>query len=40
MKVLVTGHNGYVGRVLTKILLEKKMDVVGCDINYFPTSFS
>ncbi len=40
MKVLVTGHNGYVGRVLTKILLEKKMDVVGCDINYFPTSFN
>ena len=39
MKVLVTGHNGYVGKVLTKILSEKKIDVVGCDINYFPAAF-
>jgi len=39
MKVLVTGHNGYVGKVLTKILSERKIDVVGCDINYFPAAF-
>lgn len=39
MKVLITGHNGYVGRVLTKLLLENKYDVVGCDINYFPDVF-
>ena len=39
MKVLVTGHNGYVGRVLTKLLLENKYEVVGCDTNYFPDVF-
>tara|TARA_B110001454_G_C12718500_1_gene433650 strand:+ start:179 stop:1195 length:1017 start_codon:yes stop_codon:yes gene_type:complete len=39
MKVLITGHNGYVGRVLTKLLLENKYDVVGCDTNYFPDVF-
>ena len=37
MKVLITGQNGYVGRVLTNLLLENKYDVLGCDINYFPT---
>ncbi|SVB97745.1 uncharacterized protein METZ01_LOCUS250599, partial [marine metagenome] len=39
MKVLITGQNGYVGRVLTNLLLENKYDVLGCDINYFPTPF-
>ena len=39
MKVLITGHNGYVGRVLTELLLHNKYDVVGCDINYFPVAF-
>ena len=39
MKVLVTGHNGYVGRVLTKLLLENKYEVIGCDANYFPNVF-
>ena len=39
MKVLITGQNGYVGRVLTNLLLENKYDVLGCDINYFPTAF-
>ena len=39
MKVLITGQNGYVGRVLTNLLLENKYDVLGCDINYFPTTF-
>ena len=39
MKVLITGHNGYVGRVLTKLLVENNYEVVGCDTNYFPTTF-
>ena len=39
MNVLITGHNGYVGRVLTKLLLENKYEVVGCDANYFPNVF-
>ena len=39
MKILITGQNGYVGRVLTNLLLENKYDVLGCDINYFPTPF-
>ena len=39
MKVLITGHSGYVGRVLTKLLVENNYEVVGCDTNYFPTTF-
>ena len=39
MKVLITGQNGYVGRVLTNLLLENEYDVLGCDINYFPAAF-
>ena len=39
MKVLITGHNGYVGRVLTKLLVENNYEVVGCDTNYFPATF-
>ena len=39
MKVLITGQNGYVGRVLTNLLLKNKHNVLGCDINYFPTAF-
>ena len=39
MKVLITGQNGYVGRVLTNLLLKNKHNVLGCDINYFPAAF-
>ena len=39
MKVLITGQNGYVGRVLTNLLLKNEYDVLGCDINYFPAAF-
>ena len=39
MKVLVTGNLGYVGNVLTKILLEQKIDVVGCDTGFYPQGF-
>jgi nucleoside-diphosphate-sugar epimerase len=35
MKVLVTGNLGYIGSVLTDILLEKKINFIGYDIGYF-----
>lgn len=35
MKILVTGNNGYIGNVLTKILLEKRYEVVGLDTDYY-----
>jgi len=39
MKVLVTGNLGYVGNVLTRMLLEQKIDVVGCDTGFYPQGF-
>jgi len=35
MRVLVTGNRGYIGSVLTEILIEKGYEVTGCDINYY-----
>lgn len=35
MRVLVTGHNGYIGTVLTPMLMEAGHDVVGMDSNLF-----
>lgn len=35
MKVLVTGHRGYVGGSLVPLLLEKKHDVLGVDVDLF-----
>lgn len=35
MKILVTGNQGYIGSVLTKMLLEKGYDVVGFDTGYY-----
>ena len=35
MKVLVTGNQGYIGSVLTEILLTKGYDVVGYDVGYY-----
>lgn len=35
MNVLVTGNNGYIGSVLTRLLLEKDYTVTGCDTNYY-----
>ena len=35
MRVLVTGHNGYIGTVLVPMLWERGHEVVGLDTNYF-----
>ncbi|MFC1870591.1 NAD-dependent epimerase/dehydratase family protein [Chloroflexota bacterium] len=35
MKVLVTGNNGYIGSMLTQLLLEKGYQVTGLDTNYY-----
>lgn len=35
MRVLVTGHNGYIGTVLVPMLLERGHEVVGLDTDYF-----
>jgi len=40
MKVFLTGNLGYVGSVLHKRLLDKKHEVIGCDIGYFPKNWS
>lgn len=34
-RILVTGHNGYIGSLLVKILVERGYDVIGIDTNYF-----
>jgi len=39
MNILVTGNHGYIGTVLTSVLLEKEYDVVGLDIDYFKNYF-
>lgn len=38
MRVLVTGHNGYVGTIMTSMLLEAGYDVVGLDTNLYQGS--
>lgn len=35
MRVLVTGHNGYIGTILTPMLLDKGYEVHGLDSNLF-----
>lgn len=35
MKILLTGHNGYIGTVLSKMLVEAGYDVIGLDSNLF-----
>lgn len=35
MRVLLTGHTGYIGSVLTPMLLDQGHDVVGLDTNWF-----
>lgn len=36
MKILVTGHKGYIGSVMVKQLLEKGFEVIGCDAGFYP----
>jgi nucleoside-diphosphate-sugar epimerase len=35
MRILVTGNKGYIGTVLTKVLLEKGYEVAGFDTDYY-----
>ncbi len=35
MKILLTGDRGYIGSVLTSILIEKGYEVIGVDIGFF-----
>ena len=35
MRILVTGDRGYIGSVLTKMLLDKNYDVTGYDVEYY-----
>lgn len=35
MRVLVTGHNGYLGTVLTPMLAEHGFDTIGLDCNWY-----
>ena len=35
MRVLITGNNGYIGKVMTKMMLEQGFEVVGIDTNYY-----
>jgi len=38
MRVLLTGHNGYVGTILTPMLLNAGHEVVGLDTNFYRAS--
>src|SRR5690349_8172437 len=38
MKILVTGHLGYIGTLLTPMLLKKGHEVVGMDADWYATS--
>jgi len=39
MKILVTGDLGYIGNVLTRLLIKQKFDVIGCDVGFYPQGF-
>ena len=38
MRVLLTGNNEYIGKVLTKELLRKNYEVISYDVDYFYTA--
>ena len=35
MKILVTGHDGYIGSIMVPMLLSQGYDVIGVDTKYF-----
>lgn len=35
MNILITGNRGYIGSILTKILIEKGYNVTGLDVNFY-----
>jgi len=35
MRTLVTGNNGYIGSVLSKLLIDKDYEIIGLDANYY-----
>ena len=35
MKVLVTGNKGYVGRILSDLLIKENIDAVGWDVEFY-----
>src|SRR6185295_4857631 len=35
LRILVTGHRGYIGSVLTPMLVERGMDVTGLDVGLY-----
>jgi nucleoside-diphosphate-sugar epimerase len=39
LKVFLTGNLGYVGNVLSELLTKQNIEIVGCDVNYFPQNF-
>jgi nucleoside-diphosphate-sugar epimerase len=39
-KIIVTGHNGFIGTLLVGLLVEKGYEVVGIDTNYYGTDCS
>jgi len=39
-KILITGNNGYIGSVLTKILVERGYDIVGLDTNFYGSGYN
>jgi nucleoside-diphosphate-sugar epimerase len=40
VKIFVTGSSGYVGSVLTNMLIEQKYNVTGCDVGYYPQNLT
>lgn len=40
MKIFVTGSAGYVGSIMTDMLIEKKFEVLGNDVSFFPQDFT
>jgi len=39
MKIFLTGHLGYVGNILSEMLVEQNFEVTGCDTGFYPQEF-